>query len=332
MSSSKDWLQEVQVYSSNLTTGERIISKCKIEYAWNPSKCSHCKVYVHKDINCGILIAKQMKKEEERSKIEKGKEGATVDLMQVLLASTKEVKEQNDGFVDVVKKTKGNNGFFFSKEATGEKNSFQVRGIKGISRKMKVQGFLLETASRGKKGIIRKLEILGLLLEFAIRGIMGIIRKIWNFVLIEVGRQEGECWKSNKVMGKNKDGGDVSEVKGFVGNNSMSRPDQEAKKSEAGVNFNGSRQGYIPKSGAAFKISSNFDLVNHSMMGHDAENFLSTNKFETLKNLEDENKFVFSKGGVDEDDLAYLDSVNQMDVIGSVPVFDTKMEAGANDI
>ena len=131
-----------------------------------------------------------MKEEEERSKIEKGKEGATVDLMQVLLASTKEVKEQNDGFVDVVKKTKGNNGNLFSKEATGGKNSFRVRGIKGISRKMKVQGFLLETASRGKKGIIRKLEILGLLLEFAIKGIMGIIRKIWNLVLIEVGRQE----------------------------------------------------------------------------------------------------------------------------------------------
>ena len=136
------------------------------------------------------VTAIQMKEEEERSKIEKGKEGATMDLMQVLLASTKEVKEQNDGFVDVVKKTKGNNGNLFSKEATGGKNSFRVRGIKGISRKMKVQGFLLETASRGKKGIIRKLEILGLLLEFAIKGIMGIIRKIWNLVLIEVGRQE----------------------------------------------------------------------------------------------------------------------------------------------
>ncbi|CAI9285354.1 unnamed protein product [Lactuca saligna] len=85
-----------------------------------------------------------MKEEEERSKTEKGKEGAIVDLMQVLLASTKEVKEQNDGFVDVVKKTKGNNGNLFSKEATWGENSFRVRGIKGISRKMKVQGFLLE--------------------------------------------------------------------------------------------------------------------------------------------------------------------------------------------
>lgn len=65
--------------------------------------------------------------------------------------------------------------------------------------------------------------------------------------------EQGQSWKSNKVMGKNKDGGDVSEVKGFVGNSSMSRPDQEAKKSEAGVNFNGNRQGYIPKSGARFQ-------------------------------------------------------------------------------
>ena len=77
------------MYSSDLTTGERIISKCKVEYAWNPSKCSHCKVYCHKDSNCGILIAKQVKEEEEKSKLDKGKEGVTVDLMQVLLASTK---------------------------------------------------------------------------------------------------------------------------------------------------------------------------------------------------------------------------------------------------
>ncbi|CAI9278328.1 unnamed protein product [Lactuca saligna] len=65
------------------------------------------------------VTAIQMKEEEERSKIEKGKEGATVDLMQGLLASTKEVKEQNDGFVDVVKKTKGNNGFFFKRSYRG---------------------------------------------------------------------------------------------------------------------------------------------------------------------------------------------------------------------
>ncbi|CAI9275568.1 unnamed protein product [Lactuca saligna] len=187
-----------------------------------------------------------MKEEEERSKIEKGKEGAIVDLMQVLLASTKEVKEQNDGFVDVVKKTKGNNGIFFSKEATGGKNSFRFRGIKGISRKMKGyngnnQEKLAFSFDRGGKTGGKNGQ-----------GYYGNIQPMKgksNDSKIE----QGKSWKSNKVMGKNKDGGDVSEVKGFVGNNSISRPDQEAKKSEAGVNFNGSRQGYIPKSGARFQ-------------------------------------------------------------------------------
>ena len=77
------------------------------------------------------VTAIQMKEEDERSKTEKGKEGATVDLMQVLLASTKEVKEQNDGFVDVVKKTKGNNGNLFSKEATGGEKQFSSQGHQG---------------------------------------------------------------------------------------------------------------------------------------------------------------------------------------------------------
>lgn len=117
-----------------------------------------------------------------------------------------------------------------------------------------------------------------------------------------------------------------------MGNNSLRRSGQDAVNSEAGMNFDGSRQGYIPKSGADFKVSSNFDMINHSVKSYNAEKFLSINKFETLKDLEDENNFVFSKGGVDEAGLAYLDSVNQMDVIGGVPVFDTKMEAGINEI
>ncbi|CAI9261239.1 unnamed protein product [Lactuca saligna] len=73
MSASKDWLKEVQVYSSDLTTGERIISKCRVEYAWNPSKCSHYKVYGHKEPKCGILLAKQVREIDNNSKMGKNK-------------------------------------------------------------------------------------------------------------------------------------------------------------------------------------------------------------------------------------------------------------------
>lgn len=47
--------------------------------------------------------------------------------------------------------------------------------------------------------------------------------------------------------------------------------------------------------------------------------------------MEDEIPFVFSNGGVDEADLANLDIVDQMDVLGGVPVNDTNMEADSND-
>lgn len=219
-----------------------------------------------------------MKEEEERSKIEKGKEGATVDLMQVLLASTKEVKEQNDGFVDVVKKTKGNNGNLFSKEATGGEKQFSSQGHQGNFSKNEGAGVFAGNRKQGQKGNYPKIGNSGASAGIRYQGYNGNNQENLEFSFDRGGKtggkngqgyygniqpmkgksndskiEQGQSWKSNKVMGKNKDGGDVSEVKGFVGNSSMSRPDQEAKKSEAGVNFNGNRQGYIPKSGARFQ-------------------------------------------------------------------------------
>ncbi|KAL4582207.1 hypothetical protein LXL04_006749 [Taraxacum kok-saghyz] len=57
ISAEKDWLKELNVFSRDIMTDERIQAKCKIEYAWTPSKCSHCKVFGHRDSTCGILIA-----------------------------------------------------------------------------------------------------------------------------------------------------------------------------------------------------------------------------------------------------------------------------------
>lgn len=232
MSAAKDWLNEIQVYSSDLTTGERIISNCKVEYAWNPSKCSHYKVYGHKDFNCGILIAKQKKEEEERNKLEKGKEGVTIDLMQELLSSTKEVKEQNDGFVDVMKKNKGNKGNFVSKEATGGKSHFSNQGQQGNLSKNEGSGAFAGNRMQGQKGNNQKIGNSGAYAGNRYQGYYGNNQEKSEFNFDRGGKTGGkkgqgyngniqsmkgkpnvskieqrQSWKNNKVMGKSKDGG-----------------------------------------------------------------------------------------------------------------------------
>lgn len=107
MSASKEWLKEVHVYSSDLITGEIFLSKCRIEYAWNPSKCSHCKVYGHKDSNCGILLANQIKEIKSNNKMEENKEGVRVDLMEILMANSKKLSWMLKDFKQLVRIIKG---------------------------------------------------------------------------------------------------------------------------------------------------------------------------------------------------------------------------------
>ncbi|CAI9264420.1 unnamed protein product [Lactuca saligna] len=131
MSASKEWLKEVHVYSSDLTTGERILSKCKIEYAWNPSKCSHCKVYGHKDSTCGILLAKEANDLANSKSDDQKKDGIKVDLMEVLIASTKKVDDDNEGFQTVEKRNKGIKMGEKTKEGLGNKNHNSFQGQNG---------------------------------------------------------------------------------------------------------------------------------------------------------------------------------------------------------
>ncbi|CAI9259914.1 unnamed protein product [Lactuca saligna] len=59
MSAESEWMKELSVVSIDFGTGEKVESKCRIEYAWRPDICSHCKIYGHKNNNCGILNGKK---------------------------------------------------------------------------------------------------------------------------------------------------------------------------------------------------------------------------------------------------------------------------------
>lgn len=88
---------------------------------------------------------------------------------------------------------------------------------------------------------------------------------------------------------------------------------------------------YIPNSGGGIKISSNFDRIQQNVKDGNSVNLFSSNKFDVLKDVEDENQFDFSKG-VAEADLDYLDTVDQMEVLGGIPEDDTNMEAYSNGV
>ncbi|CAH1428817.1 unnamed protein product [Lactuca virosa] len=244
MSASKDWLKEVQVYSSDLTTGERILSKCRIEYVWNPSKCSHCKVYGHKDSNCGILLAKQG-----------------------------------------IRKNNNNKSDFPNGENQGSKG----KGIQGYNGK-----------SKNLNG----------------RGVGS------NF-------EQGQNSKTNFMVNKGSGSGVFMADKGNLGSMAENRVLQENNK-EGTNNREVNMHSYIPKSGMDFKISSNFDKNYQNVKGAAPVKSFFNNQFAVLNDLGDENQFVYLKKGIDEADLAYLDTVDQMEVLGGVPVIDTNMEAGPN--
>ncbi|KAL4564482.1 hypothetical protein LXL04_028546 [Taraxacum kok-saghyz] len=106
MSAEKEWPKELNVYSRDMTTGERVQSKCKIEYAWTPSKCSHCKVFGHKDSNCGILIAMDLNMKEAKARDQVTQKGNKIVIIDELLKKTVPVKVNGDGFQDVIRKNK----------------------------------------------------------------------------------------------------------------------------------------------------------------------------------------------------------------------------------
>ncbi|CAI9294608.1 unnamed protein product [Lactuca saligna] len=148
--------------------------------------------------------------------------------------------------------------FFFKRSYRGEKQ-FSSQGHQGNFSKNEGSGVFAGNRKQGQKGNYPKIGNSGASDGIRYQGYNGNNQENLEFSFDRGGKtggknrqvyygniqpmkgksndskiEQGQSWKSNKVMGKNKNGGDVSEVKGFVGNNSMSRPDQEAKKSEAG--------------------------------------------------------------------------------------------------
>ena len=103
MSSEEDWLNSIDVISRDWDTRDRRVSKCNVEYAWKPSRCSNCKIYGHNDNKCGVLMGKKI--EEDRIAEEQRKKKANE-----VNGNGKKIEVDDDGFTKVIKKNGRNNG------------------------------------------------------------------------------------------------------------------------------------------------------------------------------------------------------------------------------
>nr|KAJ0226858.1 hypothetical protein LSAT_V11C100000010 [Lactuca sativa] len=336
MSAAREWLKEVHVYSSDLTTGERILSKCKIEYAWNPSKCSHCKVYGHKDSTCGILLAKEVKGIDDKAAKEINEDGIKIDLMEVLIASTKKVEEDNEGFQNVVRRNKGNNMGVKNSEEMGSKRQNPVQGQNG---KFQGNGRNWGGNAAGNQGqkrnnYVKNESNYGGYQWNKGKGIQGQNGKIneMNGINRGIKMEQGQNSKNGNFVKKEKDTGNFLIDNSKKDKPTVFREGQEQKQKEAMEKKNFSGQNYVPKSGPDIKINSNFDRKVNFGNFHEPVIPVSNNKFDVLINVEEENQFVVNKCGIPEIDLDYLDNVDQMEVIGGIPLADTNKEVFSNDV
>ncbi|CAI9287059.1 unnamed protein product [Lactuca saligna] len=327
-----------------------------VEYAWNPSKYSHCKVYGHKDSNCGIIIANQKKEEEEKSKIEKGKEGVSMDLRQVLLASTKEVKDKNDGFETVVKKNKGNKSKVSYNSAVGERKKSAIQGQYRNNSKNERLGAEAGNRIQGQNGNNPKNKNSGVFSRNNIQGYYGNNSILSENRSVQGGKassknEQGYNGKNSDFNGKKRihlvDKGQSSNSKGYDkkgrGFGGSLYPDgnlgscidkgikQDYLKKEEVGNKIVFTQSYVPKSGGYFKVSSNFDKFHQNVKDAAPINLNVSNSFGVFQDYcnEESEEALYEEFGLDK--FAYKNFMNQVEATDGITGLDTNMDPVIND-
>ncbi|KAI3670649.1 hypothetical protein L2E82_53794 [Cichorium intybus] len=267
MSAGKEWLKEVKVYSRDMTTGERVLTSCKIEYAWNPSRCSHCKIFGHNITNCSIMIANEMKEKEdkgERAKLEQKLNTNIFEDSKNVNRKNKEIDE--DGFQRVERKN------FKDQNRNNQLNENQNLG----------QG-----SKQGYNGNYQKNQ-------FVKNGNQGFKNKATNF---KEGRQK-QKWGSNFEKGQNSKNnnqgtGAFIPVQGSV-KNQFEKP-KESYVEEAKKKNVENKKVYVPKPPGELKISSNFEDSGKSVKKNDNSSNLASSYsnrfhiFSSIDSLDEEN-------------------------------------------
>ncbi|CAI9263408.1 unnamed protein product [Lactuca saligna] len=246
MSAESDWMKELSVVSIDFGTGEKVESKCRVEYAWRPDVCNHCKIYGHKDSNCGILNGA------------KNDNGADVAVNRE--EDGKKDKIDDDGFILVTKKS--NKGQKFNNKGVIINEEGKVDLIKSLEKNTK-------PVSEGDKGGNNE----GKSIEE-----VGNLKKDGT----EKGVFQSKEDKNGKVNGtgvfipKEKMG---IRVKNVIENFNAKKDGMQGKKEE------NQKKVYVPKKQVDLKVSSNFDKSGSTSGKDNQDEILSQNPFDVLADL-----------------------------------------------
>ncbi|CAI9274213.1 unnamed protein product [Lactuca saligna] len=321
MSAESEWMKELSVVSIDFGTGEKVESKCRIEYAWRPDICSHCKIYGHKNNNCGILNGK--------------KNDGVTDVAVDREENGRKEKVDDDGFILVTKKNnkgqKFNTGVVINEEGKVDLIKSLEKSTKPVLEGMVVSNNDESLKDEGNQG-------------------MGKSKKIKEQENQKGGQNED---RSNEGAENRKNGGNFSKF--AVGNLKkdgkekgvfQSKDDKSGKKNGTGVfipkeklgtrvknvieNFNAKKDGmqgkreenqkkvYVPKKQVELKVSSNFDNLGSTSGKIDQDEITTQNPFDVLADL-----------GLR--DMSYLDEMDSEILTGGGQEISTEKKLVIND-
>ncbi|CAI9259919.1 unnamed protein product [Lactuca saligna] len=288
MSAESEWMKELSVVSIDFGTGEKVESKCRIEYAWRPDICSHCKIYGHKNNNCGILNGKKNNDvtdvavdREEKERKEK------VDDDGFILVTKKNNKGQKfntgvvineEGKVDLIKSLEKNTKpVFDGMVVSNNDESLKDEGNQGmeISKKIKEQENKKggQNEDRSNEGAENRKNG-GNFLKFAVGNLKkdGKEKGVFQSKDDKSGRKNG----TGVFIPKEKLG---TRVKNVIENFNAKKDGMQGKREE------NQKKVYVPKKQVELKVSSNFDNLGSTSGKIDQDEITTQNPFDVLADL-----------------------------------------------
>nr|KAJ0212400.1 hypothetical protein LSAT_V11C400156940 [Lactuca sativa] len=287
MSAESEWIKELSVISIDFGTGEKVESKCRVEYAWRPDVCTHCKIYGHKNSNCGILNCQKTESVADVVKTEDGNgKKEQVDEEGFILVTKKNNKGlkansgvviNENGKVDLIKSLEKNTVPAKEEDAVSKSEEIsKAVGDQGNQKRKQVEKQEIQKENKNEDSISKgadKRNDGGNFSKYAVGNLKkdGIERGAFQSRESKKGKMNG----TGVFIPKEKLG---TRVKNVIENFNARKDEMQGKKEE------GQKKVYVPKKQVEFKVSSNFDNVGSSSGKDDQEVIFSKNPFDILSN------------------------------------------------
>nr|KAJ0220253.1 hypothetical protein LSAT_V11C200101200 [Lactuca sativa] len=332
-----EWIKELSVVSIDFGTGEKVESKCRVEYAWRPDVCTHCKIYGHKNSNCGILNSlKSENKADEAETTEGNGKKEQIDDEGFILVTKKNNKGQQarpgvvireNGKVDLIKSLEENT-IPVNKDANDKKKEEIIKDVGNQEKqkgkqvdKQENQKWIQKEESNSKGadswnngGNFSKNKEVQSNKEAGNRNNSGSFSKFVVGNLKKEGKEAGAFQLKEGKNGK-MNGTGVFLPKDKLGDRVRNVIDNfNSKKGEDQKKATENKKVYVPKKHVELKVSSNFDNIRSTSGKDKQEDFISKNPFDILND----------EMGLR--DMSYLDEMDREVITGGVQESNTKAQ------